>query len=560
MVYTKKVWVDGTPAAPGTAILAADLNRYEQNFVDSAASFAHAVSPRGSANDGQTDDTATVQAAVDICPPGGIVDGLGLIYVVTSVNLKSDLEFRNFNFITKAGAVNFVSPVTIGAYYDTTLRENITLRNVHVNGNRVNQTGISGGEDGGRHGFRFIGRIENLVMEDCSATMCASDGWSYFHGLGMSTVLQYDTGLLKNAYINRCQFNSNRRHGMSLDSCDGVWFTDISANDNGVDVPGGTEGAGGATYLGNRYGNGMDVEEYSNTTWAGNIHFTRAEMLRNERAGMLCLQATASKADDPLWVPRKGYTFTDCHFDSGVGSTATGYALQITPMDANVALGWYYDDVSIRDCTLGGKVLIQAVKNARHEGGSVVTPDPVIGLAKYVESFKVTASRSGKAYTATNTTVRYSPDDPESIWLGAASLALVGSAPVLNASVGFIPTWVFRDANNDRIGATFRIPSDWKSANIDLLWCNTDIATGSVVWRCDIGSINDGLTLAAAPSGAMANPVAGGQFVSVLSRVRTNATVTPGLANVALVRLGADTNDSLVSGVAVLGLRITRVA
>ena len=34
MVYTKKAWVDGTPAAPGTAILAADLDRIEQANVD----------------------------------------------------------------------------------------------------------------------------------------------------------------------------------------------------------------------------------------------------------------------------------------------------------------------------------------------------------------------------------------------------------------------------------------------------------------------------------------------------------------------------------------------
>jgi len=180
-----------------------------------------------------------------------------------------------------------------------------------------------------------------------------------------------------------------------------------------------------------------------------------------------------------------------------------------------------------------------------------------MGTADYVETFNVSALRKGMTYTATNSVVRYLPD--ESLWLNAPSMAIVGDAPVLANTMGFMPFWEFRDANNDRIGTTFAVPADWKTVAVDILWFNRGGGSGGVTWRARIGSINGGVALAAAAGSSAAVITATTLSLSKLSRLASSLAVTPGFANLELLRLGSDGGDTVTNTVAVLGVKISRV-
>ncbi len=243
---------------------------------------------------------------------------------------------------------------------------------MHVDGRRAQHTNIGTAEDGGRHGFRIIGRVHDIAIEDSSAINCASDGLCIYHGLGLGAHLQLDTGIAKRIRVRRSKFNGNRRHGASYDSIDGALFEDCEFNDNGMDINGATvEGDEGSRLNGALYGSGIDAEEYAITTWTGNVKHVRCEFVRNAAAGFVALQPSANDASDPQWVPRTGYHFTECRFGAGVSVDRTDVALDITPLYGNVAKGTYFDDVQIIDCTLEGVVNIRAASRVQHRGGTV---------------------------------------------------------------------------------------------------------------------------------------------------------------------------------------------
>jgi hypothetical protein len=553
----------GAPA--DTAIATAINGTGTQTRGALEASFSPAIFPSTAAADGTTDDTAAIQAAVDSCPVGGVVDGHGLTYLVSSVLLKSDMEFRNFNLLTKPGTTDFVSPVTIGAYSDTTTRSNIKIRNVHVDGQRTGQTGIGSTEDGGRHGFRLLGPIVNLLMEDCTAVNCASDGLTIYRGTGMTAITSYSTGIKSKLRFVRCSFTGNRRHGVSVDTATDGKFEDCKFTGNGLNADGSitpgssTDGAMGAIMpsVGGLYGNGVDLEEYDLKSYVGDVTFVRCTGTGNAKSGILAYSGPML-ASDANFVTRKGYRFTGCTLDAGISAASDGFGLSITPPVANKALGWYYDDVDITDCTISGQVTLRSVKTARHSGGSVTPASGnYIGTADTVDSLKVAVPTRGTKRYSLNAVndLRYSTD-PESIWIGPATLVNIGGGPVLG-NTSFVPTWAIRDGFTDRLGCTVILPADWERGHVDLYWANASAATGDVLWRCDSQVIST--TIADSASGPTVLATAGAQNAVMVTRVATNrSTVAAGLLGLELVRLGTDGTDTLAGSVLVLGLKITR--
>ena len=545
---------DGTPSPGAQIAMKAHL---------AAALPVVSVTDHGAVGDGVTDDTLSWQAAVDACPPGGTVDGVGATYLVSTINLHSDMTVQNARFLTLPGAVDMVSPITIGAYYDTELHHSITVRNVHVDGQRSQQTGIGGMEDGGRHGFRIVGRVRDILIEDSSATHCASDGLSIFHGSGMGAYLRPDTGIATDIRVLRSTFTWNRRHGASYDSLDGALFEDCKFNDNGLDINGGaTEGDQGDTLDGWTYGNGIDAEEYSKDTWTGNVRHVRCEMLRNAKAGYLAWQG-ANDAGIPGWVARSGYHFIECRMGRGQGLSATSAAIEVTPAAGDRAKGMYFDDVQIVDCTIDGTVWVRSAGKVQHRGGTITGNSLLqMGGLEYVAAGSVDVpTRGALTYITPSSTVRYAPLDAESIWLAPANFTALESA-TLGTGERNIASWGFVAGSIGRIGTTFHTPHDWKQFHVDLIWFQQEgTPDGDIVWRLDRGPLTPG-TLAAAPvSGELVPSATQGQHQVVTTRIGTNRTAVPGPMVLNVTRVGryAPQDTSPLTG-RVLGVRVTRAA
>jgi hypothetical protein len=326
----------------------------------------------GAVAGGVVDATAAIQRAIDACPVGRPVRGGGLTYGVTTLNLKSDMQLEDFNLV-QVGNSNFFSPVTIGAYYLQAILRNIAIRNVVIDGRRQQQTGIEPTtEDGGRHGFRIVGAVENLLIEGCSASYCGTDGIMFGEGAytrpdDYSATQPMHTGVI----VRNSQFNFNRRHGGSGECFDGVLFDNCDFNDNGQDLDdfsAATSGNRGALSNGLLYGNGYDLEGYSVASSYRNVAFRNCRGLRNVRAGLLFYDAT-----DPAsvgFVLHSDLTVDTCTLDAGTQG-GVYYAVGFTPSDSVAANGYAFSNVIVINNTLTGSALFKCVDGGSFGGGSV---------------------------------------------------------------------------------------------------------------------------------------------------------------------------------------------
>ena len=330
----------------------------------------------GAAANGVADDTAAIQAAIDSLQPGEILDGKGLLYMVRACRLKSNMTLKNFRFLTKPGAVigEFWSPVTIGAYGDTSTTENVTIDNVHVNGNRVlNETGMGGGEDGGKHGFRFVGKIKNLKVLNSSAFYCGSYGFFNFVGIGSGSN-GTDTPVQSDITFVNCVSRFNKAHGWAADSVDGYTLNGCFANENGKDMPGSPGGKIGGDGL--YYGNGIDLEGYGIDSRIKNVALIDCDFRGNQAASVFV--ADSVQATNPAFIVRGPILVSGCQLSRGLaGSNTVDKAFAILPPFANWSLGAIYSGVRLLGNDIFGNIDIIAatdvvIDNVQQNIGSFI--------------------------------------------------------------------------------------------------------------------------------------------------------------------------------------------
>lgn len=327
----------------------------------------------GAVGDGVADDTAAIQAAINALPDGYALDGFNAVYVVTSLNLKSNIAMTNFQLKTKAGTSDFVAPITINGKYSA--KTNIFLFNVSIDGNRSNQTNItSPTEDGGRHGFRVLGFVSNLTLQNCSAVYCAGDGLELFSG-GVAPASDAPSGLcFQNITIRDCTFNWNRRHGISGDSFNNVKFLNVTALNNGLDlntvdpITVGTRGArSDGTLGGTLYAGPVDIEGYGVGTGIQDFQVIGG-VFTGSPSGFTIQDSVSPVASG--FVKRNNIIIYGAHFSYAAYSGTNG-CFQILGQSGTAATPTY-DTVSVDNCQFDHYMKFEGIEKLNVSGGTVV--------------------------------------------------------------------------------------------------------------------------------------------------------------------------------------------
>lgn len=291
------------------------------------------------ADTSKADNSNELQAAIDfVVANGGYLDGGFKTYKAANLVIDSGTHIRNIYLENNVFDTNLVSVITTtGADAEQTPIKNVELINVHIDGKRSELTGMPTGsfsEDGGRHGFRFIRPMQDVVMRGCSANYCGDDGIIIFPIRDIPPHVEWKH-YVKNVVIENCEFNNNGRHGGSSDSVDGLILRNIRASGNGLDtIVGAPLTSGGAgrkdPVSGKLYGVGWDFEEYSSEAYSVNISVEYCVMTGNAGAGAIFVRTGG------ILQPTRNVTFLGGKYDKGVAGVSIA--------NASISLSGYLTD------------------------------------------------------------------------------------------------------------------------------------------------------------------------------------------------------------------------
>jgi hypothetical protein len=300
---------------------------------------------------------ATVAAAIN-----AVVDGHGRVYNVGTISWPSGSVVRNLRLKSIAATTDFTAPITIDG--NSVAKSRLRFTNVHVDGNRANHTSIvTTTEDGGRHGWRIVGRVSNLTAIDCSAVDCAGDGLMLFSSTARgSTDADYSFSDIT------FKATGNRRHGWSADSFTNLRFIGGKFKDNGKDLNEvdaytyGTRGARSTGALsGLLYGRPFDVEDYGiGSGWDG-LWISDADC-RDNITGALFHAHIGSDPTDGDFTTRRNLYMRGCQLDEPSGGVS---AFPIDVYSAYGAAGGtelVFENLNFQDCFMDGNRL--AIRNA----------------------------------------------------------------------------------------------------------------------------------------------------------------------------------------------------
>lgn len=313
------------------------------------------------------------------------LDGRNNTYLVTTLNLYSDVTLKDINLISGGGNQDNAPVVNIdGTLYG---KSNITLSNVTIDGKRALHTDIGAtSEGGGRHGIRVRGRVHDLFIENVSVKDAAGDGLYMY-----SENVSYPA--FTSIVVDNCNFTGSRRHGVSLDSTRGVKFKNLVCNNNGLDQN--TTDAQNKGTRGSRGSNGV-LNAHGMLIWStglgkhvDNVLIDQADMLGNANTG-LKVQPGNGGSTDSQWKPFNRINVAGGNYDCGLDSDGSGLSMSFnTP---GLAAGQYgIANVVVSNAYIDKGLLIQTVnvgyysttinkKNAGYHASVINSKDITINL------------------------------------------------------------------------------------------------------------------------------------------------------------------------------------
>lgn len=324
-----------------------------------------------------------MQQAINALPSGGTLDCGGASYPVTALQMKSNITIRNCNFSTIPGALDFAAPITIDGRGAPV--SNILIQNVNVSGNRQGQTniGYAGQEDGGRHCFRLLGHLSDIVIENSSGSYCASDGIALV-SYGVGTSDSPDALPFQRITIRNSTFAFNRRHGASGDGLNNITFDNDVFLGNGTTLPGGSEGDQCASSGGSCYGAGFWYEDYltgASGEGLNNLLFSRCVFRGNFQRSMFFFTRTNPSAIG--YQPRGNVRIVNSSLDAGIEPLTEDYALQFQVDDSLVGQAALFQNMTLQNCDLAGSVGFREAENVTILNSSIQTSIPYLGYSAY---------------------------------------------------------------------------------------------------------------------------------------------------------------------------------
>lgn len=347
----------------------------------------------GAHADGIRDDTDALAAAVEQVPAGGTLDGRGMSYGVSTLDLgyRSNITLANMALVSLGSSSDYAPVINAGAdchKLSTTSRHvewdpeavvrGLVLRNVHVDGSRQRHSGIGPQEDGARHGLRIVGRAESILVDGCSFTRCASDGICLWSGAGFGGRLPTSEGLKRNIRIHNTRTTDNRRHGISFDSVTDVDIDTLVSTGNGTDQ-GDSEGLRGClSPQGRQFANGLSMEEHADhRRYIGRVRVVNANLVGNASHSVLTMMPAAARAHGEQFVPRSSFVFEGCRLDDG--TNGQNVDLVFYPAGFSEDPGAYYQSVIVKDCMMSGQVKATGVEGMVLQGGRWGTRSSTLG-------------------------------------------------------------------------------------------------------------------------------------------------------------------------------------
>ena len=422
----------------------------------------------GAKGDGVTDDSISIGLASTWSSMyKRKVSGLGKEYKCSNVFFDSNCHLADAKLINNANA-DLISVLTTAISREWL--ENVTFENIHIDGKRIDQTGVKDSglaEDGGRHGFRFRRPCRNIRIRKSSANFCASDGIclfpDMFNGGDVVSIIDF--------VIEDSEFNWNRRHGGSSDRTNGLTLINTKCNFNGRYLDGYDNAAANSGAQGDKpyqqnsyYGNGWDSEEYDNHTSSNNLNFINCEMIDNAKGGLLILATAGATAVNENIKVLGG------RYNKGVLNTQDNSAITITPNGlSNTA--YIYNDVVIDGVTTDDNILLRNTQNY------VVTNTPCVLLS--VEYTKGCTDYATKSVIKTSTSfVRMLDGSPHGTF--------TYSSDGLTQTVTNLSSVINQFADGESRKQEFKVGT-FKFGEVET---TVDSATDSTTWKFKTGGAN----------------------------------------------------------------------
>jgi hypothetical protein len=326
---------------------------------------------------------AELQRTIDSLPPDGTLDCQGGHYTVTALLLHSRMTMQNCWLHAAPGSTDLVSPITIDGR--STPKTGIAIRNVHVDGNRHAQSNIdyAGEENGGRHCFRLLGVVSDVLIEDSSGNFCASDGLALV-SYGVSASDQPDRLPFQRITVRNTDFSYNRRHGASVDGVHTLTFDNVTFSFNGVTVSGGAEGDQCVMSGEQCFGTGFWYEDYRPEV-AGeglnDVTFVRCVFRMNYQRSLFFI--SRGRQLSPEFQPRSNIRILNSYLDSGQLPLAEDYAVQFQVDEPLVGLGAVFRGVTIENTALNGSLGMRQLEQLTVSASQIRTRLPYLGYSAY---------------------------------------------------------------------------------------------------------------------------------------------------------------------------------